>query len=52
MLQKKPKNEAFKATLACVRKEMAEPRMARSAREEGAHQTAAPVLPKHLKTRL
>jgi hypothetical protein len=36
MLQKKPKKETFKATLAWVMKEMAEPRMSLSAREEGA----------------
>jgi hypothetical protein len=52
MLPKKPKNESFKATLAWVMKEMAEPRMSRSVREEGAHQSATRALPKRLKARL
>ena len=43
MPEKKSKERLGNATLASVKKEMAEPRMAKSAREEGMKQDAAQI---------
>jgi hypothetical protein len=44
MYKNKPKQESNQATLARVRKEMAEPRMAESTREEDRNPTTRPEL--------
>jgi hypothetical protein len=46
MRKEQPKKESAKATLARVKKEMEEPRMAQSAREEDVHQTTRQALEK------
>jgi hypothetical protein len=44
MSKKQAKKESGKATLADVKKEMAKPRMAKSAREEEVNQAAARIV--------
>jgi hypothetical protein len=44
MSKKQAKKESGKATLARVKKEMAKPRMAKSARKEEANQAAARIV--------
>jgi hypothetical protein len=43
-MKKKVKKESGKATLAGVKKEMAKPRMSKSARKEGVNQAAARIV--------
>jgi hypothetical protein len=44
MLRKKAEEESTKATFLAVKKEMAEPRMAKSAREKKTNQAAARIV--------
>ncbi len=52
MPKNKTKKESGKAILASVKKEMAEPRMVKSAREEDVNQTVRGSCGKRLRTRL